>query len=113
MIRTHTIEGQRILEKIGGLMSSIGTVVAPATSATTATAIPIASPARRSRSRRRVIFCCDAYNAMTTDRPYRSAMAVEEALEELRVNSGSQFDPKVVEVVIAHIVRRHGILLPA
>ena len=43
----------------------------------------------------RIVFCCDAYNAMTTDRPYRKAMRREDALAEIRDNAGSQFDPTV------------------
>ncbi len=49
----------------------------------------------------RVISACDAFNAMTTDRPYRKAMPVETAIAELRNESGKQFDPKVVEKLIA------------
>jgi HD-GYP domain-containing protein (c-di-GMP phosphodiesterase class II) len=51
-----------------------------------------------------VIACCDAFNAMTTDRPYRKAMPVEEAIAELRAFSGSQFDPAVVEALIEIVV---------
>jgi HD-GYP domain-containing protein (c-di-GMP phosphodiesterase class II) len=46
----------------------------------------------------RIIAVADAFDAMTTsDRPYRSAMSPELALEEIRRNSGTQFDPRVVE----------------
>jgi HD-GYP domain-containing protein (c-di-GMP phosphodiesterase class II) len=44
----------------------------------------------------RIILVADAYEAMTTDRSYRSAMTPAEALEELRSKAGSQFDPSVV-----------------
>jgi putative nucleotidyltransferase with HDIG domain len=44
----------------------------------------------------RIISVADAYEAMTSDRPYRNALSREDALEELRVNAGSQFDPEVV-----------------
>ena len=44
----------------------------------------------------RIVFVCDAYNAMTTDRPYRAAMPPEAALKELVDNAGTQFDPRVV-----------------
>jgi HD-GYP domain-containing protein (c-di-GMP phosphodiesterase class II) len=44
----------------------------------------------------RIVFCCDAYSAMTTDRPYRRALTKETALEELRGNAGTQFEPRVV-----------------
>ena len=45
----------------------------------------------------RVISVADAFDAMTTDRPYRKGMPPWEALEELVKNSGKQFDPQVVE----------------
>ena len=47
-------------------------------------------PARRSR----IIAVCDAYDAMISDRPYRTAMSVEGACSELRRNAGTQFDPR-------------------
>ena len=46
----------------------------------------------------RIIFACDAFHAMTTDRPYRPALDPEEALRRLEEAAGSQFDPRVVEV---------------
>jgi diguanylate cyclase (GGDEF)-like protein len=49
----------------------------------------------------RIVFVCDAYDAMTTDRPYRSAMAPEAAITELRRTAGTQFDPIVVAALLA------------
>jgi diguanylate cyclase (GGDEF)-like protein len=46
----------------------------------------------------RIILVCDAYHAMTTDRPYRKRLPKEEALRRLDEGSGTQFDPAVVEV---------------
>ena len=48
----------------------------------------------------RIIFACDAFHAMTTDRPYRSALPGEEALRRLAEASGTQFDPAVVAVCL-------------
>jgi HD-GYP domain-containing protein (c-di-GMP phosphodiesterase class II) len=48
----------------------------------------------------RIILACDAYNAMITSRPYRAAMAHEEAIDQLRRGSGRQFDPEVVEALL-------------
>ena len=49
----------------------------------------------------RIIFACDAYDAMTTNRPYRSALSVAAAKAEMAANAGSQFDPAVVEALLA------------
>jgi diguanylate cyclase (GGDEF)-like protein len=48
----------------------------------------------------RIVFVCDAFHAMTSDRPYRRAMPPSEAVAELRRGAGSQFDPRVVEVFL-------------
>ncbi|MFQ3611001.1 MAG: HD domain-containing phosphohydrolase [Fimbriimonadales bacterium] len=45
----------------------------------------------------RIVAVADAYDAMTHDRPYRLALSTEQALEELRQHSGTQFDPTIVE----------------
>jgi HD-GYP domain-containing protein (c-di-GMP phosphodiesterase class II) len=49
----------------------------------------------------RVITVADAYDAMTSDRPYRAALSPEIALAELRRGAGRQFDPDLVEAFIA------------
>jgi HD-GYP domain-containing protein (c-di-GMP phosphodiesterase class II) len=49
----------------------------------------------------RVVFACDAWSAMTTNRPYRKALTRDAALEEMRANAGSQFEPRVVEALIS------------
>jgi HD-GYP domain-containing protein (c-di-GMP phosphodiesterase class II) len=51
----------------------------------------------------RIISACDAYNAMTTTRSYRRAMEPEAAAAELIRCSGTQFDPDVVEALLAVI----------
>ncbi len=50
-----------------------------------------------------VIATCDAYHAMTSDRPYRRAMNREAAILELRLGAGTQFDPGVVDALIAEL----------
>jgi HD-GYP domain-containing protein (c-di-GMP phosphodiesterase class II) len=48
----------------------------------------------------RIIFVCDAYHAMTTDRPYRHRLSHREAVRRLAEGASSQFDPNVVEVAL-------------
>jgi HD-GYP domain-containing protein (c-di-GMP phosphodiesterase class II) len=43
----------------------------------------------------RILAVADSFDAMTSDRPYREAMSVDEALEEIKRCTGSQFDPEV------------------
>ncbi len=47
----------------------------------------------------RIVTVADAFDAMIYDRPYRKGVPVEEALQELKANAGTQFDPQVVEVL--------------
>jgi putative two-component system response regulator len=48
----------------------------------------------------RILAVADSFDAMTSDRPYRSAMPVNKAIEEVKRCSGNQFDPKVVKVFL-------------
>jgi diguanylate cyclase (GGDEF)-like protein/putative nucleotidyltransferase with HDIG domain len=57
-------------------------------------AIPLAS---------RILLVADAFDAMTSDRPYRRALSHDDALAELRKNAGSQFDPRCVVILDEHL----------
>lgn len=48
----------------------------------------------------RVICIADAFDAMTTDRPYRKGLSLEQAIYELKKNAGTQFDPDLVDMFI-------------
>jgi two-component system cell cycle response regulator len=56
----------------------------------------------------RIVAVCDAFHAMTSDRPYRPALSVREALDELRRCAGAQFDPHVVSVFTAIVGSTRG-----
>lgn len=51
----------------------------------------------------RILAVADAFDAMTSDRPYRRAMTCEEAIKELEKGAGSQFDPAIVAVFLSHL----------
>jgi HD-GYP domain-containing protein (c-di-GMP phosphodiesterase class II) len=101
MMKTHTIEGQRMLDQVGGLLTDIGLVVRASherfdgggyPDGLAGEAIPLAA---------RIVAACDSFNAMTTTRSYRKALTVSHAVEELRRCSGTQFDPAVVDALLA------------
>jgi len=48
----------------------------------------------------RIIHVCDAFDAMTSDRPYRKGLPARRALAELRVHAGSQFAREIVEALV-------------
>ena len=103
MIKTHTIEGQRMLARIGGLMRSVGGIVRSSHERFDGGGYPDGLAGDEIPIESRIVFCCDAYNAMTTDRVYRPALSQAEALAELRANAGTQFDPVVVDALVSRV----------
>ena len=75
------------------------------TSTGTAPAIPTGSRGEDIPFGSRVILVADAFDAMTTDRTYRNASSVTEALAEMRRRAGTQFDPEIVSALERCIVR--------
>ncbi|MHB9942213.1 diguanylate cyclase [Clostridium sporogenes] len=54
----------------------------------------------------RIITIADAYDAMTSQRSYRNALQEEIAIEELKINSGTQFDPELVRIFIEKVLNK-------
>ncbi|MEA2385856.1 MAG: hypothetical protein QOJ22_30 [Thermoleophilaceae bacterium] len=99
LIKTHTIEGQLLLDRVGGLLGRVGEIVRSCHERWDGRGYPDGLAGEAIPLAARIVFCCDAYNAMTTDRPYRQAMPRDDAVAELRANSGTQFDPAVAAAV--------------
>jgi putative nucleotidyltransferase with HDIG domain len=110
IIKTHTVEGQRMLEQVGGFMREIGEVVRSHHERWDGGGYPDGLRGEDIPLPARIVACCDAFNAMTTSRSYREATTVSAALEELRANAGSQFDPRVVEALVMAVERQTGIV---
>jgi putative nucleotidyltransferase with HDIG domain len=106
IIRTHTIEGQRLLDQVGGFMREVGAIVRSSHERFDGGGYPDRLAGEAIPLEARIVSCCDAFNAMTTDRAYRRARPAGVALEELRACSGTQFDPAVVDAVVAVTERR-------
>ena len=103
LMKTHTIEGQLMLDRVGGLLGEIGEIVRSCHERWDGRGYPDGLAGERIPFAARLVFACDAYNAMTTDRVYRPGMSREDALEELARNAGTQFDPSVVAALTAVI----------
>jgi HD-GYP domain-containing protein (c-di-GMP phosphodiesterase class II) len=100
VIKTHTIEGQRMLDCVGGLLSEVGRIVRSSHEKWDGSGYPDGLVAEQIPVESAIVSCCDAFNAMTTDRSYRTAMSLDEAIEELEANAGTQFSPEVVEALL-------------
>lgn len=105
IIKHHTIEGQFMLDRVGGLLGRVGEVVRSCHERWDGCGYPDGLAGEEIPIASRVVFACDAYNAMTTDRPYRGAMPREDAVAELHANTGTQFDPKIVTALIKVVDR--------
>ena len=101
VIRRHTIEGQRMLDRVGGFMREVGVIVRAHHEHWDGRGYPDGVAGKAIPLEARIIACCDAWNAMTTTRSYRPALSPHAAADELRVNAGSQFDADVVVAVLA------------
>ena len=99
VIKAHTIEGQRMLDQVGGVLSDVGRIVRSSHERWDGEGYPDGLKGEETPLESSIVAAADAFNAMTTDRPYRGALPLEEALAELLGNSGSQFHPKVVAVL--------------
>ena len=99
VMKTHTIEGQFMLDRVGGLLGRVGEIVRSCHERWDGSGYPDALRGEEIPLESRIVFAADAFNAMTTNRPYRNAMSTADALEELRAGAGTQFDPAVVEAL--------------
>ena len=105
VIKRHTIDGQRMLERVGGVLGSVGALVRASHEHYDGSGYPDGLSGRQIPIEARIVTCCDAYSAMTTNRSYRSAMTREEAIVELNECAGSHFDPVVVRAFIEALER--------
>ena len=99
LIKTHTVEGEKLLAQIGGILGNVGRIVRSCHEDWDGTGYPDGLAGEDIPLVARIVRCCDAYSAMTTDRSYRKARAPVEAVAELRRCSGTDFDPAVVEAL--------------
>ncbi len=102
----HTVEGERMLARVGGALREVGAIVRASHERWDGTGYPDGLTGTEIPAEARIVACCDAYDAMTTDRSYRTALTQETALRELADGAGSQFDPQVAAALTKVIERR-------
>jgi len=100
LIETHPELGERIIAPIDRLQE-VRTIVRHCHERWDGRGYPDGISGEDVPLESRIIFVCDAYHAMTTDRPYRKRLSHPEAVRRLREGAGSQFDGRVVEVALS------------
>ena len=100
LMRTHTVEGERMLERVGGVLGEVGQIVRSCHERWDGKGYPDGLAGEDIPLEARIVCACDAFNAMTTTRPYRKGMSVAYALDEVRACADSQFDPEVARSLI-------------
>jgi two-component system, cell cycle response regulator len=111
-IRSHTLIGQRILSAAPALRP-VGVVVRSTHENWDGTGYPDGLAGEAIPLAARIIAACDAYSAITSDRPYRPARTPEQAIAELRNCAGTQFDVRVVDVLCSMLAEEGPGSLPA
>jgi len=101
VIKTHTVEGERLLSQVGGILGNVGRIVRSCHEDWDGTGYPDGLAGEEISLVARIVRCCDAYSAMTTDRPYRKARHPRDAVAELWRCAGTDFDPTVVDALTA------------
>ena len=101
LMNTHTILGQEMLERAGGLLGEVGPYVRSCHEHWDGNGYPDRLAGEEIPLVARIVCACDAWSAMTTDRSYRRALSREAAMAELRDCAGTQFDPAVVDALLA------------
>jgi diguanylate cyclase (GGDEF)-like protein len=106
IVETHPVLGERILAPIEQL-GEVRRIVRSCHERFDGTGYPDGTRGEEIPIESRIVLACDAYHAMTTDRPYRKALDVAEARQQLEEGAGTQFDPAVVAALL-EVLERWG-----
>ena len=98
-IRRHTIAGEELLTEISGL-EHLANLVRATHEAWDGTGYPDGLRGERIPLTARIVSAADSFDAMTSDRAYRTALPRREACRRLRAGAGGQFDPSVVDALL-------------
>lgn len=99
MLRTHPVIGNKILSPVK-FLSPVAPMVLYHQEWYDGSGYPEGLAKEEIPLGARIVAVIDAYDAMTSDRPYRKAMPIKTAVKELKEGAGKQFDPKIVDIFI-------------
>jgi len=105
VMREHPAIGERILRAIPG-MGQVAKIVRHEHECWDGSGYPDGLSGAEIPLGSRIILACDAYHAMTSNRPYRDAMSHTDAVSELTRNAGTQFDPEVGQALVGYLYGR-------
>lgn len=96
IIKEHPVMGARILSNVDSL-KDISNIIRHHHERYDGTGYPDALRQDEIPVESAILAIADSFDAMTTNRPYKKSMAVLEAIEELKINKGTQFNPNLVD----------------
>jgi hypothetical protein len=107
-IQRHPESGRRLLDELGGFAETVRNLVSDHHERLDGTGYPRGLQGCDLTIETRILAACDVYDALVSDRVYRAAWTPERALELLHEDSGTGFDPKVVEALQRVVEPRDG-----
>lgn len=106
VMKTHTVRGQEILQRADPSLRPIADIVRACHERVDGRGYPDGLVGDEIPLAARIVLCCDAYDAMTTDRPYRQALGHERAVAELVAGVDTQFDRRIVLALLRVLATR-------
>ena len=100
IMQTHTVLGEHLISTLPHLQGVAREVIVHHHERWDGAGYPWGLAGRAIPLAARIFAAADAFDALTSDRPYRRAVSAEEALAEIRRHSGTQFDPVVVDALV-------------
>ena len=107
-VRQHTLLGERIISSAPALQQ-VARIVRSTHERWDGNGYPDGLAGEEIPLEARIVFACDAFQAMTSDRPYGMQQSRQQAIAELRRCAGTQFDPRIAKVLCDLLERRSAI----
>ena len=99
-IKEHPKKGADIVRQLSGF-EEVAAIIEQHQERLDGKGYPMGLKKEQIKKEATIISVVDAFDAMTSDRPYRKAMSIQDAVDELKKHAGTQFDPEVVEALIS------------